>query len=239
MDGWLEAPAAPRPLDAPPARGRVLCVAPHPDDETIGPGATLVLHRSLGDPVGVLFVTSGEAGDPARAADPAAYAALRRREAEEAAAVLDVRILDFWGYPDSRRVHENDLAGIVPRMVELLERERPDVVYVPHPGDQHSDHYACAVIVSRALASLERPPEAWGYEVWSASPAEAVVDVSACYERKMDALGKYRSQLSHTDIERHIRGLNAYRAVFLAKGARWGEAFVRVLPDPEAGRTPP
>ena len=50
-------------------RQRVLVVAPHMDDEVIGCGGTLLLHRSLGSDVRVVFVSdsSGAVGDPRRA----------------------------------------------------------------------------------------------------------------------------------------------------------------------------
>ena len=61
----MSADEAPRPLDTPPlprtpaeppVRGRVLVLAPHPDDETVGLGGTLALHVRAGDPVGVTFM---------------------------------------------------------------------------------------------------------------------------------------------------------------------------------------
>lgn len=235
---YLTPPPPPRRLSAPPGRGRVLVLAPHPDDETIGVGATLALHRQLGDPVDVVFLTAGTAGDPTGRAEPAAYARTREREARAAAAVLDLASCEFWGYPDNCQVNENDLALIVPRVREVLERRRPDVVYAPHEGEQHSDHFVAAVALRRALAGLgpgAMPPPAFGYEVWSASLAEAIVDVSAVYDTKLRALACYRSQLDYTDIERFISGLNSYRAVFLEKGARFGEAFVPLSPSATAG----
>ena len=239
MVSYLEPPAPPARLDGPPVRGRALVLAPHPDDETIGPGGTVIQHATAGDEVRVLFVTAGTSGDPTGEADPAEYAALRQREARAAAEVLGVSGVDFWGYPDGFQVNENDLASVVPRMVDFLADVAPAVVYAPHPGDQHSDHYVVSVVLCRALAALPRPPDAFGYEVWSASPATSVNDVSMEYERKLRALRCYESQLLHTDIERFISSLNAYRAVFLEKGARFGEAFVPLLPDADAGRVAP
>ena len=46
--------------------GRVLVVAPHMDDEVIGPGGTLALHREAGSAIGVVYVSDGAtAGAPA------------------------------------------------------------------------------------------------------------------------------------------------------------------------------
>lgn len=205
----------------------MLVLAPHPDDETIGCGGTIALHRKFGDPVHAIFLTAGTSGDPTGLIDKAVYAALREREARAAAQVLGIEGLEFWGFPDNYEVTEHDVAAIVPRLKEAIDRFQPDVIYAPHRLEQHSDHHAVALIVEAALPTLTRRPAVFGYEVWSASCADLVVDVSEVYDTKMAALRCYPSQLEHTDIERFISGLNAYRAVFLEKGARFGEAFVR------------
>ena len=57
-----------------PLSGRVLCLAPHPDDEAAGPGGALVKHRRQGDPVRVALATDGIAGDPDGRYDQATYA---------------------------------------------------------------------------------------------------------------------------------------------------------------------
>jgi LmbE family N-acetylglucosaminyl deacetylase len=223
----LPAPRVARPLTGPPARGRVLVVAPHPDDEAIGPGATLALHHRLGDPVSALFVTSGVHGDRG-GRGPQEYVAQRRGEAEAAAAELGIGRTEFWDYPDGMVVTEADLEAVVARLAELLARERPDVVYAPHAGEAHSDHHFVALAVARALARA-RPagsaPRRFGYEVWSPLEPDWAVDVGAVYETKLAAIRCYASQLERNDIPRAVDGLNRYRAVLLPPGGSYAEVF--------------
>lgn len=232
----LVPPVPPLRHTAPPVRGSVLVLAPHPDDETIGCGGTLAKHVSSGDLVHVVFLTAGTSGDPTGLEDKLEYAAKREREARAACAILGVRAVEFWGFPDNFEVTAADVAAITPRLRETIERIAPAVIYAPHPLEQHSDHHVVAVILARALAAMESPPPAFGFEVWSASHAAFIVDVSDVYDTKLAALHCYASQIEHTDIERFITGLNAYRAVFLEKDARFGEAFVPIPPDGNAGR---
>ena len=229
----LPNPKVARPTQEPPYRGRVLVVSPHPDDESIGPGATLVLHRRLGDPVEALWVTSGVHGDPNGRNDPERYIAVRKGEAEAAAATLGLGPTEFWGYPDSMVVTESDLAAVVERLLDVLARRKPEVVYAPHPTEAHSDHHftSLAVIQAHRRALQEVPgyqAHVLGFEVWSACDPDWAVDVGAVYETKLAAIRCYRSQLEHNDIPRMIDGLNRYRAVLLPPGGLWAEAFVEL-----------
>ena len=67
---------------------RTLVIAPHPDDESIGCGGTLRQHVVDGDPVRVIFLTSGEHGGHGR--DPLETAQLRENEAINALSILGI-----------------------------------------------------------------------------------------------------------------------------------------------------
>jgi len=231
------APRPPVPCTEPPHRGRVLVLAPHPDDETIGPGATLVMHASLGDPVAVLYVTTGVHGDPTGRHEPGAYVGVRRGEAEAAARVLGVQHTEFWDYPDNCEVTEDDMRAVTARVVDAMNRWRPDVVYAPHPGETHSDHYFVAVAAARAGGLVEHPFTLLGYEVWEALQARWAVDVRSTYETKLAAIACYASQTEHTDIVRCVEGLNRFRSVLLPGKGAWAEVFVEFGVDdlPAAG----
>jgi LmbE family N-acetylglucosaminyl deacetylase len=228
LEVTLNPPALPEVLERPPRAGKVLVMAPHADDETLGLGGTILLHGEQRDPVDVLFLTVGITGNSDGRYEEQEYIRRRQEEGRAACDLLGVRQTFFWEYPDNYEVTENDLAVIVPRLCELLERGGYDVVYTPHRGEIHSDHHASAVMAARAVRRMEKPPALYAYEVWSAMRPEYVVDISRLYPKKLKAAKCYETQLALNDITRLFTCLNGYRSAFLKNKQGYGEALLRM-----------
>jgi LmbE family N-acetylglucosaminyl deacetylase len=204
---------------------RILVIAPHPDDEAIGCGGAVCLHRRQGDSVHVVFLTSGERYTDDVPAET--NRSVREAEACQAGRILDVEGLDFLGLPDlGLSACIDQAAG---RLRPLLEAREPNVLYLPHPEESHPDHAAALPIVRAALAGLSSPfrlPELRGYEVWSPlTRYQWVEDVSAVMPQKLRAIRCYRSQLRLFRYDAAVRGLNRYRGI-LGAASRYAEAFV-------------
>jgi LmbE family N-acetylglucosaminyl deacetylase len=231
---------------AKPRRGRVLVLAPHPDDETFGCGGTLLHHKHQGDPISAVFICSGIQGDPDGKYRREELPAIREKEARAAAAILGIRELTFFGYPDNlsdadyskvfqglptepdaqRRELVGGLAG---RLAAIIEAQKATIVYHPWNGEVNGDHWAVAKAVDRikeTRSDFARGISWLGYEIWSASIPGTIVDVSSTFEQKLRAVAEYRSQLAYQDYVPKVRGLAAYRSLMLEKGATFGEAFV-------------
>jgi LmbE family N-acetylglucosaminyl deacetylase len=216
-----------------PAGRVVCCVAPHPDDEMLGCGATLAKHLAAGHDVHLAFVTSGEASVGVRAGEGLARAAATREaEACDAAAVaLPGATVHFLRLPDGDVESNADNARAA--LAQLLSSLRVDLVYAPHPRELHPDHAAVSRVVSDVLASRPTTVEtvAW-YEVWTPVPATHLVDVTAEFDNKLAGLRRYRSQLDVVDYVRTATGLAAFRSTHVSHGRGYAEAFV-LLPVSE------
>jgi len=200
----------------------VLVIAPHPDDETIGCGGTVGLHRGQGDRVGVVFLTSGELGLKQLPREQAW--AIREQEATAAAKILGIQQLHFLRLPDWF-VGDSLKAG-AQLLRPLLVAGAPQLIYVPHEADGHPDHQAALPLLRRALrAGRLRAPELRAYEVWTPLAVhDHVADISRQMPRKLRALRVYRSQLASFNYERAARGLNAFRGELTAR-CRYAEVF--------------
>lgn len=241
--GPFRAPPPPKILTRPP-RGRVLVVAPHPDDETMGVGGTLLHHKAQGDAISAVFVCSGVAGDPGGWYADQDIEAIRQAEAHAAAEILGIGTLHFWGYPDNLSdadIHvfeglpeDPDEArralakGFAERLGALLEAEGTDILYYPWDGELNGDHWVMGQGVEflrEARPDLEERISFLGYDLWTALCPEVVIDTSDVAEEKMRAVHCYRSQEHYLEYEHPLMGLDAYRSLFLERGATYGEAY--------------
>jgi len=204
---------------------RVLCLAPHPDDETLGCGGTLHKHVLAGDETAVAFLSDGAGGDVLTTSAGAGrvYAERRKREAIAALDVLGVKDASFFGLPDGR------LRGHVPaagkRLAGLLKAFLPDVVCFPHPFDNHPDHAVVFDVAAHAVASVSTSFRVAAYEVWTPLAANTLVDITQQMAVKETALRKYESQMAALDYVERFRGLNAYRSLSCPDRSRYAEAF--------------
>jgi len=208
--------------------GRVLVFAPHPDDEIAGPGGCLALHALARDPVRVVVVSSGSAGDPDQLYDQTTYADLRQRESRAGLHELGVDDAAYWGLPDNCVLSEADLEYGRQLAAAAIRDFTPDLIYLPWECEGHPDHHALYLVVTAAMARTGYRGEARGYEVWNAMVPDLVVDITAVADRKRAAIRAHQSQVRYVDFEHSILGLNAYRSMVHAKGRGHCEAFRRI-----------
>lgn len=148
---------------------RLLVLAPHMDDETLGCGGTLYLHGRKAD-VHCLFATDG-AGSPAPLLpwqgqlDPG-LAARRREEACAAASKLGLpaRNLYFLELPDGRLASRR--RQLEAALAELIARLQPAFVFAPFRYDVHPDHVALNRAIRAVLRRLASPPVLLEYFVY-------------------------------------------------------------------------
>ena len=201
---------------------KVLVLAPHPDDETIGCGGSLYLHAKNGDKVSVVFLTSGELGLSHLPKSTAWQ--IREAEARRAARILKVRELRFLRCSDWTLLSEIPKAARLLR--PILRKTAPELIYLPHPEDGHPDHQATLLILSEALKSVKLPHlKLRFYEVWTPlSNHDVVNDITSSMKQKIKALRAHKSQLKDFDYVRAVTGLNQYRGALAAK-TQFAEVF--------------
>ena len=200
----------------------VLVIAPHPDDESIGCGGTICLHADRGDRVAAVFLTSGEKGLTDLSQEDARR--IRERESEDAAAILGIASVTFLRRPDKHL--EQDTLHAAEALKPILQREKPEVIYLTHERDFHPDHRACVSIVQAALrASGIATPALLSYEVLTPlTEYDRAEDISPVMRRKLKAVCAHRSQVRQFRYDRALLAMNRFRGVVAGAG-RYAEVF--------------
>ena len=175
----------------------LLVFGPHPDDLEIGLGGTIARHTAEGYSVGLCDLTRAELSSNGTVED-------RQAEALAAARVLGAAWRENLGWPDGGIAATPDL---LQSAVELIRRVRPRTVAIPYWDDRHPDHVASSQVLRTAvfrsgLRRYETDHDAWRpdwtcyYFINDGASPSFVVDVSAHYQAKRDALDCYRSQFA-------------------------------------------
>jgi len=201
---------------------RVLMLAPHPDDETIGCGGSLALHAKAGDPVKIVFLTNGAKGDTSGKEDRNVYVELRQSESIKACDRLGVQDLEFWAYEDRALAGSR---GALVQLVDLLRDFEPDLVYVPSPLEVHPDHRAACFLFCDAIRSYDLNFQVAFYEIGQPLSVNVFVDITSVIDLKQESMHVYKSQLKERQFADVIMGLSRYRSLTLPKGVTHAEGF--------------
>lgn len=217
---------------------RDLYVSAHPDDETLGCGGTILRRRAAGGEAFWLIATSAH--------EPEWGAELIARKAVEVERVADAyRMSEVFrlGLPTAR-LDALPRAEVMAAVREVVEGVRPATVYLPHPGDVHSDHVAvfdAAVAVLRSFRTRELgPSRILCYETLSSTDAapplpgraflpQVYSDVTETLDEKLEIMRLYETEAQDDPLP---RGPSAITALARLRGAtvgvQYAEAFALV-----------
>ena len=206
----------PQRLDLAAAR-RVLVLAPHPDDETIGCGGALALLARAGVALHVVLVSdgSGAGGLPPDAA------AVRQAEFVRALQQLGVSSHALLGFPDGELMLSPELLAAIAQQVDAFA---PDWIFCPHAGDLHRDHRVVAAAARQAALASPSVQRLCEYETWSPVQPSHVLDIGAVLATKLAALKQHETALACGNYVEATLGLARYRALLLGAPVQGGAA---------------
>lgn len=215
----------------------LLAVFAHRDDAELNCGGTLAKAAHAGRRVGILDLTQGEMGTRGTAE-------IRAAEAERAAKVLGVAVRENLGLPDANITNDQATRE---KLVRAIRSFRPRVVIAPALEGRHPDHRITAQLVRDAcflsgLAKIAPDTEkhrplkilhCLTYRQDFVRPS-FVVDISAEFERKLEAIRCYASQFegvtqagevypNSEPLEDVIRHNSAYYGTLIRR--RYGEPY--------------
>ena len=215
----------------------ILVVAPHPDDETLGCGGTLLKHKSQGDSIHWLIITSmsKELGFSQEKIKARAEEIKKVSEKFGFSSVSNLELPP--AYLDTFA-----MADIVKKIGSIFNRIQPHTVYLPYRGDVHSDHkivfdatmsctkwfrynFVKKILVYETLSETEFSvnPDFNGFH------PNVFVNIDNYLEEKIDIFNIYKSEISEFPFprsEKNIRSLAFFRGA--SSGFKSAEAFMLI-----------
>ncbi|MBO0865921.1 MAG: PIG-L family deacetylase [Mycobacterium sp.] len=175
-----------------------LVLVPHPDDPEYGSAAAVAKWTSAGKTVRYVLACRGEAGISGM--PPEETARCREAEQRQAAAVVGVRDVHFWDFPDSNIRNCPELRD---KIAGTLEELKPDVVLTIYGGREFApgapnqrDHMEFAAAVVAAYDRLVDPPR-W---LFSMGPAGTHIDtVDGFIDVAIESLAAHEKYLAALD----------------------------------------
>ena len=208
---------------------KILVISPHPDDETLGAGGTILRHKKLGDEVYWLNVTNmkEEYGHPKDR--------ILKRNEEIEKVKKSYAFNDFFDLAlKPSYLDEYPLASIVDLISEIYHRIKPDTVILPNKEDIHSDHrivfeaaFVCTKVFRypyiKKILMMEIMSETVG---GGTSRANSFVDISEEFDQKIEIMKIYESEMKPHPFPRSEKALEALALLRGTEaGCRYAEGF--------------
>lgn len=204
---------------------KIVCVGAHPDDPESGCGGTLAKFAAAGHSVTIIYLTRGEAGISGKSHSEAA--SIRSSEATAACSILKAKPV-FAGQIDGDTIVNTEW---IKKLQDLIEEEKPDIVFTHWPLDTHKDHQAASLLTIQSWVRTTAKFDLYFFEVCIGAQTLGFkptdyMDISDTQEQKRKAVYCHTSQKPPDIYQCGHAAMEEFRGRELEVNA--AEAFVRM-----------
>jgi len=210
---------------------KVLVIAVHPDDETLGCGGTLLKHKADGDEIHWLICTN--------LSKTSSYYEIRQQEIKQVKSLYrfnSTEQLDF----ETMKVDEYSMSELITSISHIVNKIQPTDIYLPFSGDVHSDHrkifeasYSCTklfrypfiqnIYMMETLSETEFAPSI----VSDNFTPNYFVNISDFLDTKLDIMQIYKSEIAPHPFPRSLQNIQALATLRGATaGCLYAESFM-------------
>ena len=211
---------------------KVLVISPHPDDETLGCGGTLIRHKKEGDEIHWLIMTNVNSSENK-------IHSVKEKEIEEVSKAYNFDSTSRTKFLTSE-LDSAPRKEIIQVISKVFEEIQPNYLYLPFKNDIHSDHsivfdaaasctksfrypYVKKVMIYETISETEfsiRPDkEQFKPNLW--------INISDYIDEKIEIMSLYASEIGKEPFprsEQNIRSLAKFRGS--TAGVLSAEAFI-------------
>jgi LmbE family N-acetylglucosaminyl deacetylase len=209
---------------------KVLVIAVHPDDETLGCGGTLLKHKANGDEIHWLIATEMKESK---------NTSQRNAEIDQVEELYDFDSVHRLGL-STTKIDEYSMSELITKISSVVNKVKPNIIYLPFKGDVHSDHkyifdaaYSCTKSFRYPFIKKIYMMETLSETEYSVSTKEdsfvpnVFIDISEYMGKKIELMNIYESEIGKHPFprsERNIRALATFRGA--TSGCNYAESFV-------------
>jgi len=212
---------------------RILVIAPHPDDEVLGCGGTVVRFAKEGNTIILCVVTKAYTPDWS-----AEYIQKKSEEIEKSNQKLGITQTIFLDFPTVKldTIPQKELNDVI---FKIINEQKPDILFIPHRGDLNRDHrivHEAALVASRPYATNVKKILAyetlseteWGRSIAQFRP-DVYVDITGYINMKTEAMLIFETEIKPAP---HPRSENIISVLAQKRGSEIGvdyaEAFMLI-----------
>ena len=180
-------------------KNRILAVAVHPDDETLGCGGTLLKHKANGDKIYWLICTTLKKNH--------SYYQSRDKEISKVSKIYNFNSVHNLSL-ETTKIDQYSMAELIEKISKVVNKVRPNIIYLPFKEDAHSDHkkifeasYSCTKSFRYPFIKKIYMMETLSETEFSLSSIENIfvpnvfVDISAFMDKKIQIMNIYTFQI--------------------------------------------
>lgn len=210
---------------------KVLIIAVHPDDETLGCGGTLLKHKANGDETHWLIAT--------QTATESDFYKTRSKEIEKVTVLYGFDSVHNLALK-TMQVDEYTISELIGKISKVINEVKPNIIYLPFKGDVHSDHrhifeasYSCTksfrypfikkIYMIETLSETEFAPST---KEDSFIP-NVFIDITDFIDKKLEIMKVFESEIAEHPFPRSLRNLKALATLRGATaGCEYAESFM-------------
>lgn len=210
-----------------------IVVAPHPDDEVLGVGGTILKRKSEGNKLAWLIVT----GIDSQSGWDSEKVKQRVNEIKEISKLLQFDEVFELNFP-AAKVDLVPMFELVSSISKVFKAFSPEEVFVPHFSDVHGDHRIVFDAVASCVKWFRHPSirRVLAYETLSetnfglgssnAFCPNVYINIESFFDGKLEAMNTYNSEM---DAHPFPRSIDAIRALATLRGASSGYKFAEAF----------
>jgi N-acetylglucosamine malate deacetylase 1 len=212
-------------------KNKIIVVAVHPDDETLGCGGTLLKHRANGDKIHWLICTTLNKND--------SYFNKREKEINKVSKLFNFNSVHRLPF-ETTKVDQYSMSELIEKISKVINKVKPNIIYLPFKEDIHTDHkklfeasYSCTksfrypfikkIYMMETLSETEFAPST---KKDSFIP-NTFVDIKKYMDKKIQIMKIYKSEIgkySFPRSARNIKALASFRGS--TSGSKFAESFI-------------